>query len=235
VTHDVLELGQFVPQRRACEELAAGQVGYLVCNIKDVKQVHIGDTVTIPGDQAATALPGYKPPQRMRVLRPLPQRRRELRGAPRFVGEARHQRSLVRIRAGEQRGPGLRLPLRLSRPLAHGDHPAAAGAGSRSRPRADGPNVTYQILKTTGETMRDHESPGRARHSARSRNSASRSLRHELPRARWSTSARSCRSCTDRRGMYRRRSYLSPTRAMLSFDLPLAEVIYDMHDKLEEL
>jgi GTP-binding protein LepA len=64
-THEVTELGQFVPQRRACEELMAGQVGYLVCNIKDVKQVHIGDTVTIPGDDAAEPLPGYKPPQRM--------------------------------------------------------------------------------------------------------------------------------------------------------------------------
>ncbi|RLS74403.1 MAG: GTP-binding protein, partial [Planctomycetota bacterium] len=31
-THEVLELGQFVPQRRACETLSAGQVGYLVCN-----------------------------------------------------------------------------------------------------------------------------------------------------------------------------------------------------------
>jgi len=65
VTHEVLELGQFVPQRRACETLSAGQVGYLVCNIKDVKQVHIGDTVTIPGDHAAAPMPGYKPPQRM--------------------------------------------------------------------------------------------------------------------------------------------------------------------------
>ncbi|MFM9010107.1 MAG: GTP-binding protein, partial [Planctomycetota bacterium] len=64
-THEVLELGQFVPQRRACDTLSAGQVGYLVCNIKDVKQVHIGDTVTVPGDQAAAPLPGYKPPQRM--------------------------------------------------------------------------------------------------------------------------------------------------------------------------
>ena len=32
---------------------------------RSVKQVHIGDTVTVPGDQAAAALPGYKPPQRM--------------------------------------------------------------------------------------------------------------------------------------------------------------------------
>ncbi len=41
--------------------------------------------------------------------------------------------------------------------------------------------------------------------------------------------------CTDRRGMYQKTEYLSPTRAMLMFDLPLAEVIYDMHDKLKSV
>ena len=44
--HEVLELGQFVPQRKACEELQAGQVGYLICNIKSLSQVHVGDTVS---------------------------------------------------------------------------------------------------------------------------------------------------------------------------------------------
>ena len=39
--------------------------------------------------------------------------------------------------------------------------------------------------------------------------------------------------CTDRRGEYVRTEYLSPTRAMLTYDLPLADVIYDMHDKLK--
>ncbi len=41
--------------------------------------------------------------------------------------------------------------------------------------------------------------------------------------------------CTDRRGVYVRTEYLSPTRAMLTFDLPLADVIYDMHDKLKSV
>ncbi len=52
-THDVLELGQFVPQRRPCDQLQAGQVGYLICNIKSLGQVHVGDTVTIAGEEAA--------------------------------------------------------------------------------------------------------------------------------------------------------------------------------------
>src|SRR5690606_26732506 len=39
--------------------------------------------------------------------------------------------------------------------------------------------------------------------------------------------------CTDRRGEYVRTEYLSPTRAMLIYDIALAEVIYDLHDKLK--
>ena len=39
--------------------------------------------------------------------------------------------------------------------------------------------------------------------------------------------------CQDRRGILLRTEYLSPTRAMLTYDLPLAEVIYDLHDKLK--
>ena len=39
--------------------------------------------------------------------------------------------------------------------------------------------------------------------------------------------------CLDRRGVHRVTEYLSTTRALLTFDLPLAEVIYDLHDKLK--
>ena len=65
VTYDALEIGQFAPQRRPCNRLQAGQVGYLICNIKLVNQVHIGDTVTVPGEAGAEALAGYQEPKRM--------------------------------------------------------------------------------------------------------------------------------------------------------------------------
>ena len=39
--------------------------------------------------------------------------------------------------------------------------------------------------------------------------------------------------CQDRRGVYKNTEYVSTTRAMLTYDLPLAEVIYDLHDKLK--
>ena len=41
--------------------------------------------------------------------------------------------------------------------------------------------------------------------------------------------------CTDRRGIYVRTEYLSPTRVILVYELPLAEVIYDLYDKLKSV
>src|SRR5688500_7710379 len=64
-THEVLEIGQFIPGQRPCDELRAGQVGYLICKIKSLNAVHIGDTVSVPSEGAAQPLPGYKKPQHM--------------------------------------------------------------------------------------------------------------------------------------------------------------------------
>ncbi|GAG50229.1 unnamed protein product, partial [marine sediment metagenome] len=59
-THEVMELGHFTPRREAADSLQAGQVGYLICNIKSLGNIHIGDTVSIVGDNPAEMLPGYQ-------------------------------------------------------------------------------------------------------------------------------------------------------------------------------
>ncbi len=64
-TYDILELGHFVPDRKPSHALSAGQVGYVICNIKSLQDVRIGDTVSIPGDHGADPLDGYQPPKRM--------------------------------------------------------------------------------------------------------------------------------------------------------------------------
>ncbi|MBI3408322.1 MAG: elongation factor 4, partial [Planctomycetes bacterium] len=63
--HDVIEIGQFRPGMTPCDELVAGQVGYLMAQIKNLADVHIGDTVTDAFGPAGEALPGYKEPKPM--------------------------------------------------------------------------------------------------------------------------------------------------------------------------
>jgi GTP-binding protein LepA len=58
--HEVDEVGTFSPRMRAADELAAGEVGYLIAAIKNVGDAHVGDTVTEAARPAALPLPGYR-------------------------------------------------------------------------------------------------------------------------------------------------------------------------------
>src|SRR5215471_11748776 len=57
---DIDDIGFFSPQMMPTDQLAAGEVGYLITGIKDVSQLRVGDTLTSRTGGAATALPGYR-------------------------------------------------------------------------------------------------------------------------------------------------------------------------------
>ncbi|HAO72728.1 MAG TPA: elongation factor 4, partial [Planctomycetaceae bacterium] len=153
VTHEVLDLGQFVPQRRSCDQLAAGQVGYLVCNIKDVEHVHIGDTLSVPGKDGAAAVAGYKPPQRMVYCGLYPSEGENFE-------ELRE--SLERLAIND---PSFEFQPESSEALGFGFRCGFLGLlhmeiiQQRLEQEADldlvqtAPNVTYQLLLKNGETL----------------------------------------------------------------------------------
>ncbi|MBU1083930.1 MAG: translation elongation factor 4 [Candidatus Omnitrophica bacterium] len=58
--YEVKEVGVFMPKEQTVEELSCGQVGYVVCNIKEAKEIIVGDTITTVHDPAKAPLPGYK-------------------------------------------------------------------------------------------------------------------------------------------------------------------------------
>jgi GTP-binding protein LepA len=59
------EVGVFAPDPVPVDELAAGDVGYLVTGVKDVRQAQVGDTITVADRSAPRALPGYREPKPM--------------------------------------------------------------------------------------------------------------------------------------------------------------------------
>lgn len=233
ITYDVLELGQFVPQRRACEQLRAGQVGYLICNIKAVNQVHIGDTVTIPGELAAPALSGYQEPKRMVYCGLYPaegQDFEELRDA------------LTKLAIND---PSFEFEPETSDALGFGFRCGFLGllhmeiVQQRLEREANldlvqtAPNVTYEVVTTAGETLRIYN-PQKVPEAGQIAE-----FRQPLVRVSFVLPVESIgpvmQLCTDRRGVYVRTEYLGSSRAILVFDLPLAEVIYDLHDKLKSV
>ena len=230
-TYDVVDLGQFVPQQRPCESLSAGQVGYLICNIKSLSQVHIGDTVSIPGDNAATALPGYKEPKRMVYCGLYPsdgQDFTELRDAleklsindPSFEFEPESSDALgFGFRCGFL---GL-LHMEIVQQRLEGESDVDLIQTA--------PNVTYEILTRDGRTLTIHK-PQEVPDAGQIEEFRQPIVRVNLIQP-TDYIGPVMKLCQDRRGVLVRQEYLSPTRSMLVYDLPLAEVIYDLHDKLK--
>ncbi|HZS01903.1 MAG TPA: translation elongation factor 4 [Chloroflexota bacterium] len=62
---DVLEVGVFRPTMGPVEGLAAGEVGYIATGLKDVRDVRVGDTITLAAAPAAEPLAGYRPAKPM--------------------------------------------------------------------------------------------------------------------------------------------------------------------------
>jgi len=59
-THLVEQVGVFTPKSRARDQLSAGEVGFIISGIKELRDAHVGDTVTLTAKPAATPLPGFK-------------------------------------------------------------------------------------------------------------------------------------------------------------------------------
>jgi GTP-binding protein LepA len=57
---EVDQVGVFTPKRRPTDSLSVGEVGYIIAGIKDVRSARVGDTVTLAAKPAAKALPGFK-------------------------------------------------------------------------------------------------------------------------------------------------------------------------------
>ncbi len=229
--HDVVELGQFAPQRVACDELAAGQVGYLICNIKSLGDVHIGDTISIVGTAAAPPLPGYARPKRMVYCGLFPsdgQDFSDLRDA------------LERLAVND---PSFEFEPETSDALGFGFRCGFLGllhmeiVQQRLENESDidlvqtAPNVTYEVVNKRGETLMIHKpqdvpDPGDIEE-----------FRQPIVRCNIIVPTEFIGAviqlCQERRGLQKSQEYLGAQRAMLVYDIPLAEVVYDLHDKIK--
>lgn len=229
--YEAIEIGQFVPKRRPVDKLTAGQVGYLICNIKSLADVHIGDTVVANSNNAAEPLEGYEEPKRMVYCGLYPsdgQDFKELREA------------LEKLSIND---PSFEFEPETSDALGFGFRCGFLGLlhmeiiQQRLEDECDvdlvqtAPNVTYQVLNTKGEEQEIHKPQDVPDpHEIEE-------FRQPIVRVNFVVPTEQIgqvmKLSQDRRGIQRGTEYLSQTRAMITYDLPLAEVIYDLHDKLK--
>ncbi len=231
--HEIIEIGQFRPGMTPCEGLQAGQVGYLMAQIKTLSDVHIGDTVTDALRPAAEALPGYKEPKPMVFSGLYPVNNADFETLRESLAKLRLNDASFTYLPENSEGLGFGFRCGFLGMLHREIIQQRLERDSDLDLVQTAPNVTYEVLTRKGEIL-TIDSPQKVPEAGQIEE-----FREPVVRVSFLLPSGNIgdlmQLCTERRGIYVRTEYLSPTRAILVYELPLAEVIYDMYDKLKSV
>jgi GTP-binding protein LepA len=230
--YEVETLGTLTPKPIALDELEAGDVGFVVANIKDVADARMGDTIT-DADRPAPALPGFE------AIKPMV-----------FAG-------LFPVLADEYeplRDALGKLKLNDAAFFYEPENSVALGFGFRCgflgllhmeivQERLErefglnlittAPSVRYRITRVGGDVI-EVDSPAKFPNP-----SDISKIEEPIIKAMIITNDESVggilQLCQDKRGTQKGFEYLSPTRVMLTYELPLNEIVLDFYDRLKSV
>ena len=135
--YDVDRVGVFTPKLTAADELGPGEIGFLTASIKEVADTRVGDTITDDRKPTAEPLPGFRPAIPVVFCGLFPVDAAQFEDLRAAMGKLRLNDASFSFEMETLGRARLRLPLRLPRPAASGDHPGAAGARVQPRPDRD--------------------------------------------------------------------------------------------------
>jgi GTP-binding protein LepA len=231
--HVVTEMGQFRPAPTAVDEISTGQVGYFMAQIKDLSDVHIGDTVTDALNPTAKALPGYKEPKPMVFSGLYPTNNDDFEALREALAKLRLNDASFTYQPEVSEGLGFGFRCGFLGMLHREIIQQRLERDSELDLVQTAPNVTYEVLTKKGETLLI-DSPQKVPDAGQIEE-----FREPFIKINFILPADNIGDlmtlCSERRGIYVRTEYLSPTRAILVYEMPLAEVIYDLYDKLKSV
>ena len=229
----ITDLGQFRPGMVICNELSAGQVGYFTANIKNIENVNIGDTVTDAFNPTAEPMTGYKEPKQMVYSGLFPVNNNEFEDLREALGKLKLNDSSFTFVPEVSDGLGFGFRCGFLGMLHREIIQQRLERESELNLVQTAPNVTFEILKMNGEVLTVHgpqDVPD---------GGFVKEFREPIVRISFLIPATNIGDlmgmCTERRGTFVRMEHLSPQRVILVFEMPLAEVIYDLYDKLKSV
>ena len=230
--YEVEELGTLTPKPVVLDELAAGDVGFVIANIKRVADARVGDTI-VEAERPAPPLPGFE------AIKPMV-----------FAG-------LYPVLADEYeplRDALGKLQLNDAAFFYEPENSVALGFGFRCgflgllhmeivQERLErefglnlittAPSVRYRITTTAGESM-EVDSPTKFPPPSTMREIAEPVITAMIITSEDSVGA-ILQLCEEKRGVQKNFEYLSPQRVMLTYELPLNEIVLDFYDRLKSV
>jgi GTP-binding protein LepA len=231
--YEITELGVHTPKPKPLQKLSAGEVGYIIGSIKKISEVKIGDTVTLAKEEFVEALPGFKEPQSMVF-------------AGFYPGEGTSHEEL--------REAIEKLTLNDSSLTYEPETSPALGIGFRCgflgllhkeiiQERLEreynlaivttAPSVRYRVTTTKNETF-EIESPAELPDPQKIK-----AIEEPFMEAIIITPdtylGNILKLLQNRRGVHKKMDYISSQRIHLTYELPLAEVLYDFFNKIKSI
>jgi GTP-binding protein LepA len=228
---EVMEVGQFTPKRTKKTELLTGEVGYLCANMREVADVKIGDTLTDAVSPTGAPFPGYKEVKPLVFCGLYPTdtaRYEDLRDA------------LVKLRLNDS---SFVYEPETSLALGFGFRCGFLGLlhmeiiQERLEREYDltllttAPTVVYRVLTTKGEVLEVNNPTQLPPPSSIDSFEEPFILASIITPERYMGAI--LKLCQERRGIQRGMQFLDPTRVVISYEMPLNEVILDFYDKLK--
>jgi GTP-binding protein LepA len=232
-TYKVEEVGIFHLAREQRKELTAGMVGYIIAGIKTVSDTRIGDTVTLDTNPAPSPLPGFKEVKPVVFSSIYP------------IASDDYQSLLEALEKYKLNDASLVYQKDSSAALGQGFRCGFLGllhleiVQERLEREFDqsiimtAPSVQYRFILTSGEVVvvdnpLYYPDPGKIRASEEPFIKASILVPERFVGA-------VIKLCMERRGVNSHLAYPTPGRVEVTFDMPLAEIIFDFYDKLKSI
>lgn len=231
--YHVIELGVRNPKETKKEYLEAGEVGYVAATIRDAKEVHVGDTITLVENPALEPLPGYKRKKPVLFTGFYPIDTRDY---------AELKKSLDKISLSDS---SLTWEQETSKALGFGFRVGFLGMLHMDVIQerlnreykvgiiATSPSVEYKVVKTNGSfEMISNPSlmPDRTYidHIEEPYIEATIILPNEYI-------GNIMDLCQNKRGIYKSLDYIDDSRSRLVYEMPLGEIVFDFFDKMKSL
>lgn len=230
-TYEVTELGVKTPREELVSSLSSGEVGFLAAAIKDIGSVHVGDTITIVGNESNEALAGYKEAKPMVYSGIYP------------VDASKYDLLKDALNKLKLNDSSLIFEPVTSEALGFGFHTGFLGLlhseiiTTRLEREFNldiivtSPSVVYEVYLTDGTKIivdNPNKMPTREKISYIKEPYIYTNI--IVPS---SYIGSIMELCQNKRGKYIEIDYINETRVNIHYELPLGEVIYDFYDKLK--
>ncbi|MDP6570647.1 MAG: translation elongation factor 4 [Candidatus Marinimicrobia bacterium] len=230
-THEITEVGVLQMDKIPVKRLEAGDVGYVVTNIKNVSEVSVGDTLTVKSNLAESPLPGYQPVKPMVFSGMYPIDSKDYEDLRTSLEKLQLNDAAISFEPNTSTALGFGFRCGFLGPLHMEIVQERLEREFDMNLITTSPNVSYQVNMKNGDHIQI-DNPT------------------ELP----SASDIDCifepyikaeiiapsehiggimKLCMSKRGVYRSTNYLSQEKVQLIFDMPLGEIIYDFFEKLK--